>query len=195
MSSAYEWEGVARWLRGDRTGSARSLARRHEIDVYAIPGLRPLGVLGNQGDRVVIGYRQSLSEPYAEHSIRHELGHWAMRKCGVTDSEEGADYIAAATAMPSAAFLACFRSVGDDLPQLALPFGVTETSAALRLGELLGEALAVVAPLSVRVRGPEDWVWPDTETVRRWARAGRPGLKKTRLRDDRRRVVLRAIAG
>jgi hypothetical protein len=40
-------------------------------------------------------------------------------------------------------------------------------------------------------RAPE-WVWPDEQTLRQWAKRSGPGLRKVTLGDDRRRVVLEA---
>lgn len=99
-----------------------------------------------------------------------------MRREGLADCEEAADYIGAAIQAPRQAFRARLRAVGQDMTQLALPFAITETSAALRLGEVEGLPLAVVAPKSVRVRGPAEWVWPDAETLRTWTRKPVPGL-------------------
>lgn len=60
-----------------------------------------------------------------------------------------------------------------------------------RLAEVLRTPLAAVGPLAVRVRGPEDWVWPDEPTLRRWAggRAGR-GVRKVRVTDRPARALL-----
>jgi hypothetical protein len=38
----------------------------------------------------------------------------------------------------------------------------------------------------VRVRGPEEWVWPDERAIRK----GLPGMATVRLKDDRRRLAL-----
>lgn len=130
----------------------------------------------------------------AHFAVAHELGHWLLRRHGYAgdDEERAADYLGAALLAPRRAFLAARRALGDDLPALAEAFGTTETSAALRLGEVCSVPLAVVAPQTVRVRGPEEWVWPDEGTLRRWARGLAPGLRKVRLTDDPRRVVLDA---
>lgn len=175
----------------DEIGAPSRVARALGIDVAYVTGMIDRGGLARHGERWFIGIRRSLPEAYREHTIGHELAHWWARTNGVVDSEEQADYVGAALLMPRAAFTERAQATGCDLSALAAAFATTETAAALRLGELWREPLAVVAPSSVRVRGPEEWSWPDTDTVRRWARNGRPGLSKTRLQDDRRRVVLR----
>lgn len=142
--------------------------------------------------RIVIA--RTLSREYALHAIGHELGHWLMaRHGGDVHDERAADYLGAALLAPRSAFIAAHRALGDDLPALAEAFSTTETGAALRLGEVHRIPLAVISPALVRLRGPEEWVWPDESTLRRWAR-GRalPGIRKVRLTDDPRRVVLDA---
>lgn len=137
---------------------------------------------------------RSLPKAYALFAVGHELGHWLLRRHGVQvdDEERAADYLGGALLAPRRAFLAARRVVGDDFAELAETFSTTETGAALRLGEVLDQPLAVVAPQRVRVRGPEEWIWPDEGTLRRWARRPARGLRKVRLTDDPRRVVLDA---
>lgn len=119
--------------------------------------------------------------------MAHELGHFGLQALGYANTEDNANGVAAALLMPVASFRARMREVGPDPRQLALPFRVTESAAVLRYGELSGQPLVLVTPQRVRVRGPEEWVWPSEERLRR----GRvPGLAKVRLRDDWRRVAL-----
>lgn len=146
--------------------------------------------------RIVLS--RSLPPRYALFAVAHELGHWLLARYGhVGDDaldgmgeERAADYLGAALLAPRRTFLTARRALGNDLPELADAFALTETGAALRLGEVLRLPLAVVAPQQVRVRGPAEWVWPDERTLRQWARRPAPGLRKTRLTDDPRRVVL-----
>lgn len=142
--------------------------------------------------RIVIS--RSLPRAYALFAIGHELGHWLLARHGYQgsgpDEEMAADYIGGALLAPRSAFLTAYRAVGNDLPELATAFSTTQTGAALRLGEVLRQPLAVISPQIVRVRGPEEWVWPAESTLRQWARRGAPGLRKVKLTDDPRRVVL-----
>lgn len=139
-------------------------------------------------------YRIAVSAALPRHDAlffaSHELAHWVLRDEGLDDEDEAAaDYLGAAFLAPRRAFL---LALGDGLTiaDLAARFGLTETGAALRIGETTGRPLVVVAPASVRARGSESWVWPPEPTLRRWARRGHPGLARARLGDDPRRVVL-----
>lgn len=139
---------------------------------------------------------RSLSPAYELHAIAHELGHWLVRREGLGTGdlreERMADYVGAAVIAPRAAFRAAYRTFGEDLPMLAERFGITETGAALRLGEVTGQPLAVVSPQQVRVRGGNgEWVWRDEHTVREWERRPIPGIRKVRLTDAPRRSMLK----
>lgn len=158
---------------------------------------RPIGgpaalVRVNDSWRIILG--RSVPKLYALFAVGHELGHWLLARHGYRgdDEERAADFLGGALLAPRRAFLAARRALGEDLPELAKTFSMTETGVALRLGEVERHPLAVVAPATVRVRGPEEWVWPDESTLRRWARRPAPGLRKVRLTDDPRRVVLDA---
>lgn len=192
-----DWE----WAAGDvykragiTDGEPRSpdvLARKLGIRVVPVANMVDLGAIAETDRGWVMGYRASQPPASLRHTKAHELGHWAARVNGLEDTEANADLTAAAILMPPAAFRRRLRAVGIDPRQLALPFKVSETSAALRLGELERMPLALVAPATVRVRGPEEWVWPEEQTIRRWAREPHPGLVAVRLRDDRRRTLIR----
>ena len=123
----------------------------------------------------------------------HEGAHAWFRREGRSgaDTEAVCNAVAAALVTPSRAFASVVRDVGEDLPELARRFVTTESVVALRLGEVLYEPVALVTPHSVHARGPEDWAWPDEATVRRVARNGRPGIRRTKITDARGRVVLR----
>lgn len=144
------------------------------------------------GDDWRIVLARSLPPLYAVFAVGHELAHWLLAQHGYdgNDEEAAADYLGAALLAPRRAFLAARRVLGDDLPALAKAFSTTETGAALRLGEVLRVPVAVVSPGLVRVRGPEGWNWPDEATVRGWARVRTAGLRKVRLTDDPRRVMI-----
>lgn len=160
-------------------------------------GPRPISgpaALIRVGDNWRIVLARALPPLYAVFAVGHELGHWLLARHGYAgdDEERAADYLAGALLAPRAAFIAARRAMGQDLPALAKTFSMTETGAALRLGEVVRVPLAVVAPATVRVRGPENWVWPAESTLRSWAKRAMPGLRKVRLTDDPRRVVLEA---
>jgi Zn-dependent peptidase ImmA (M78 family) len=141
--------------------------------------------------------RRGLSIERRSFAIAHELAEWWLRvreKYQGEDVEHAANYIAAAILSPRRAFRLALEQFGHDFSELAGAFRVTETHVALREAELARLPRAVVSPALVRVRGPEEWVWPEEEVVRRWARRAPHGLRKVRLSDDPRRVVLDAEA-
>lgn len=139
-----------------------------------------------------IAIKRSIPIEYARFFCGHELGHLVLEERGgyvSDDLELACDFFGAALMAPRPAIYGLQRAFGFDLPEIASAAGGSETWAALRVGEVLRIPLAVVAQ-TVRVRGPEEWVWPEEGTLRRWARRPPTGLAKTRLTDDPRRVVL-----
>jgi len=141
-------------------------------------------------------YLRAGSDPVRERFlIAHELAEWALERDGYRepDIEDAADAIGAALVAPRRAFAAALRDLGERYDALAATFLATESLVALRVGETQHEPRALVTPQRVRARGPESWAWPDEHEIRRAARTGRPGLRRTKLTDDPRRVVLRAV--
>lgn len=171
---------------------ARALLGADGITVvprHALCGDTAMLVRVNDRWRIVV--RRDVVDAELGHTIAHELAHWALRREGEPDTEEACDYLAAALVAPSRAFRSAMRDHGTDLAALADDFRTTQSLVALRWGESHGVPLALVRPGLVRVRGQLEFVWPDEGTIARWAN-GRPprGVAKTRLTDDRRRVVL-----
>lgn len=139
-----------------------------------------------------VAVKRGLPPHWAQFFCGHENSHILLEREGYVgdDLEVCCDYLAAALIAPRPAIVSMQRTFGFDLASIAAEVGGSQTWAALRVGEVLGMPLAVIAP-TVRVRGPEEWVWPDETTLRRWSRGRVPkGLARTRLTDDRARVVL-----
>lgn len=156
------------------------------VHAGALPGVASLTYWGG---RWHIAVRGLATEPRQRFAVLHELGHYAL---GPGASEAACDAVAGALLLPRPAFRAAARELGADWPSLAAFFGCSESAAALRWGEVIGDPLALVAPVTVRVRGLP-WAWPAEEReIRELAASLRPGLARTRLRDDCRRVVVRA---
>lgn len=173
---------------------ARALLGRDAVEVVPAGALRRSAAsLVRVADQWRIYLRRG--EPSVmRFAVAHELAHWLLRRAGLAgteDEETAADYLGAALVAPRRAFLAALRALGRDLPELADAFVTTESLAALRFGETTLTPMALVRPGLVRVRSQLEFVWPEEETIRRWA-SGKPptGLAKTRLTDDPRRVVL-----
>lgn len=159
------------------------------------PQLRGDGALARVGDQWRVYLRRGLTIERRAFALSHELAEWWLRVRERYDGEDveiAANYIAAAIMAPRRAFARALRAHGHDFAELAADFRTTETHVALREAELVRMPRAVVTPALVRVRGPEAWVWPEEAVVRRWARGPAPRLRKVRLSDDPRRVVLDA---
>lgn len=142
-------------------------------------------------DRIYI--RSRLSPERKRWAVAHELAEWALAREGYRepDVEEAANYLAGAIIAPRRRFLHALRERGERFSDLAHDLIVTESCAALRLGETTGMPMALVAR-TVRVRGGE-FAWPDEGLLRSIAAGPIPrGLRRARLTDDRRRVVIRA---
>ncbi len=191
----------ARWVYGragfelDEVPAATKLARRLGVAIRRVEGYLVRG--GNactitlHGVRTIC-LRRRLTRVAARFAICHELAEIRLIELGYQelDVEDRADELGAALACPRDAFRSAVRAHGRlDFEQLALDFTTDETCAALRVGEVVGVPLAVVAPRRVRVRGGP-CEWPDERTLRRVARTGGPGVARAVLRDDPRRIVL-----
>jgi len=186
-------------LEADEVASPLWIARK----LLGADGVRDVRMAGRYatlarvGDRRIIAVNPRLPDPVYQWAVGHELGHW-IRGSGHGEQgceEQACHYVAAALLMPRAAFLGAYRRRGHDaasVHQLALAFGVTDTSAALRIGETDGKPIAVVAPHRVFARGDTDW--PEEAAIRQWAKRGAPSVTRSRLVDDRSRVVLAAVA-
>jgi hypothetical protein len=157
---------------------------------HAVPGD---GALVPVGDGWLIQVRHRLPGDRHAFVVAHELAEWWMRvreKYDGPDVENCANYIAAAIMAPRRAFQLALRAVGSDFVLLADEFGISESHAALREAEVTGRPRVLVSPALVRTRGDDAFVWPDEGTLRAWARGARPGLRRTQLQDDPRRIVL-----
>lgn len=179
----------------DDVPAASLLARRLGAQVRRVDG-----VLVRRGDAckvmlhgvVVLCVRRHLTAEALRFAICHELAELRLAELDYreVDVEDVADALGAALACPRDAFRGAVREHGREAyAQLALDFTTSQTCAALRVGEVLDEPLAVVAPRRVRVRGGA-YEWPDERELRRCARVATPGLRRAELTDDRRRVVL-----
>lgn len=152
------------------------------------------GALRWEQGKAKIYVRAKLSKERRRWAICHELAEWCLTLARYEgdDAEQVSHALAAALLAPRQLFLRAVRDEGQRLPALARRFETTESCVALRLGETTDQPLVLVAPSRpVRVRGA-DFVWPSEAQIRAMA-AGRPllpGLVRTKLRDDPRRVVL-----
>lgn len=156
-------------------------------------GLRGDGALARVGDTWRIYVRRGLPIERRAFAISHELAEWWFRvrsRYQGEDIEHCANYVAAAILSPRRAFRLALEEHGQDFAELACAFRTTETHVALREAELARMPRAVISPAIVRVRGPEEFVWPAEGIMRGWTRKATPGLRKVRLTDDPRRFVI-----
>ncbi len=141
-----------------------------------------------------ISIARKLSYACAAFCVGHELGHVVFHRLNYReeDLETACDALGAALMAPMPAVRAMVRSFGPDHEAIAEEICATQTWAALRVAECLGMPRAVVTLRHVHVRGSEDFQWGDAQQIRRIAasRASRPGLRKTRLSDGSRAIVL-----
>lgn len=203
MWDAADAEGLAEYVLrrasadADRPQSPRRIAHALGIAVQTAPG----GHWGPAGlwpvkDVPTIFLSSRVPTARRPFLIAHEIAEWAAQQLGIVDAdiERFCDAAAAAIMAPRPAMRALLRRVGDDYAAIARALVSTETCAALRVGEVTGRHLAVVAPTAVRVRGLGEWVWGSEEALRRLARAAElpENIDRVALGDEPRRWVLRA---
>lgn len=179
-----------------RPPGARALVCHH-LGRDAVVRLR--GLVGADGAFLVvmgepkIAIRRGLSPERERWVLLHELSEWHLSRLGYfePDIEELAELITAALVAPRVAFRESLAMHGRRFRRLAHDFLTTQTAVALRLGEVTGAPVAVIAPSGIRVRG-EDWAWPSNIDWLAKARRLPPQLRRVRLTDDPRRRVLLA---
>lgn len=122
--------------------------------------------------------------------VFHELGHWLALCEGLDwEDEELANTLGAMLRVPRPVASRAIEEAGDDFAHLSSLVDTSQSSAALRYGEVAWEPLAVVGPRSVRIRGPKYWP-EDMEQVRKLAQQPHPGIRAVRLTDAPNRWVL-----
>jgi len=189
---AYTLEGIVEEIYGrarvgaDETHRPSTLARKLGVRIIRVPHALARGRFAVVRGVPTIAVRAGLPRAIEEWTIGHELAHYIGLD---QDAEREADYVGAALQMRRRPFLRALHDRRDAWHELGPLFGATSTSAARRAAELEDRALAVVTPARVYpwlIHLPED-------EIRRLARVGGPGLARTRLEDDRRRIVLEAV--
>jgi len=178
-------------------GTEREMWDRHLHRLSGGSRLAPRGdaVLARVGSVWRVYLRPRLPPERARFALAHELAEWWLRRTGYAGErvEDVANHLGAALVAPRSRVVRLVRA-RPTFAELASELEATESLAALRVGEVTGEPLALVSPALVRVRG-EPWAWPPEDELRRARRGDVPrGLVKVSL-EERGRVVLRAEAG
>ena len=93
--------------------------------------------------------------------VAHELAEWwfARERFEAPDLEHWCNALAVRLLAPAPAFRVVASEYGCDLVLLATTFNISETMAALRIGEVMGRAVLVTLPGRHLGSGPE-WQWP-----------------------------------
>lgn len=198
MEGLADWAYRAAGLDPETPAAPLELARRllgdgRVVPVERCPGLRSRAVLARVGASWRIYVRSRVEGAELRWLTAHELAEWILRRDGCRSErvETLADALAARLIAPRRAAARALRA-GLDFPDLAEVFDVTQSCAVLRQGEVSGTPTALVCPHAVYVRG-DAYGWPEEPELRALASKPRvPGLRKARLRDDRRRVAMRA---
>lgn len=173
------------------TKIARALFGARAVEILPMRMAAGALIYVNGERRIVV--KQGLDMVTTRFVVGHELGHWILEREGYRGDhlEAYCDYIGGAILMPRRSFVGAHRFHDGDVTDLAAEFGVTHSATWLRIGEAVRIPIALSRPGLVRTRGPDSWVWPESETIVKWARGTPPpGLAKVRVEDDRRRMVL-----
>ena len=127
------------------------------------------------GERLLIPQ----DHPDINFAVMHEAFHreciaLGIRFASIKEQERAANSFAAAILAPPQTMRRAYAIIGEHIKQLALVFGISQTSTVLRLGEVNATERAVVtATGNVLARGGR---------VRKLLEGGGPGLVKVRLR-------------
>lgn len=139
--------------------------------------------------------------PDLNFAVAHELAEWGLREImryagPHAEKELAANYVAAALLAPPSTVRRAYSAFGESLKPIAKAFGLSQTSATLRLAEVRGDERAVVTKRgNVILRSQGSFPWADVPVLQvahgreRWR-----GLAKAHLRGgiDEGRVALRA---
>lgn len=93
------------------------------------------------GDTIYLSRRASIHQVHK--LVAHEIGHWAQRRDGAEDTEEGADYLAGALLVPRAPLLRALRG-GWDLNALRAQHRNAPASLIAQRVAQLREATAAI---------------------------------------------------
>lgn len=185
-----------RWAGADPVEglSMRELVRRLLGCPPRMARLRTQGTLARIAGADRIFVREGTPAARARWVAGHELAHWYYRRIGYdgADLEARCDALGAALVAPRPLVVQVSRELGREPIALAKALGTTRTLAALRIGEVHGNPVAVVKARETIVRG-EPWGWPATQEEMRELELRRrlaPGVRRVRIPEEPRRFAL-----
>lgn len=174
--------------------SVRSLSERLLGTRPCFAPMSEAGTLARVNGQWRIYVRKGTLPARARWIVAHEIGHWFWEtKANYRgyDIEARCDALGAALVAPAAAVT---RSVanGQSVHALASSLGTTQSIALLRLGEVCGQAVALIRKdRSTIIRGP--FVpWPVPLSWQPVKRAH--GLQKVRIADEPGKVGVRLVS-
>lgn len=161
-----------------------------KADLLRFPG--PAATFVLRGERK-IAIRPRLPIEAIQFFVAHELAHVVLEGEGVHEKgahvERACDYLGACLMAPRPAAQRLHRVFGFEPATVARAVVADRTWASMRLAEATETPAAIVSPALVRVRGPEEFVWPDDRTIRAWAKRARAGLRRIVLGPGRTALV------
>jgi hypothetical protein len=133
--------------------------------------------------------RAGVPDARAKHNGGHELSHWWLDRIGYRglDLEERCDALGAMFAAPRETFLRVIKVVDHAVYDLANTFGITQSVAMLRVGEVTGRPVLLLRWAGAIVRGYE-FGWPSISTLVRLASEHRESVHPLKIRDEANRV-------
>lgn len=181
-------------LPDDEPPDVRDLARGLlGTTIAAVPkhALPSDGALVRIGSAWQVFLRIGIAPLHARFIAAHEVAHHVLAGSDARGErlERLCDALAAAMLCPRPWVERAPGAAALDIASLADDAVVSDTCAALRIGEVRPVSVAVVGPGVVRARGPAREGWHDPRELRTLAKRGGPGVRRVSLRELRRVAV------
>jgi hypothetical protein len=142
----------------------------------------------------VVQLRRGLSEARQRQRVGHELGHLFYERIEHSSGprlEAMCDLFGAVLCMPRWAVMRALCDVGHRVHTIAGHFGVTQSVALLRVGEVTRRPVLLLREAGPIARGAA-FGWPSTSAVVRALAAGRSTVHPIRINDEPNRCGLMA---
>lgn len=158
--------------------------------------IRDAGCLARVGDGWRVFIRAKTPAPRARHVAAHELAHFYYDRCGYfgDDIEARCDALGASLIAPRIPFQRAVAEYGCRVHALAEAFGVTQSVALLRVGEVASRPVVLLRSDAPPIVRGDEFSWPDAPRLRQAIRLPPPGVHPLRIVDESRRWGLMATA-